>query len=151
MWQLMAELTLSSPNHSHFKVFHPPANIPLFPVPTHSIFHIMPSGYLEGQHPFENVLKPKAVNTLLYTLLLSLPLSVSVSVCLSLSHTHYCIYKFKGFAGAFKPMQKLVCGFWFKRPSFESFRGRRAPQRPSIKSTPLTLQTGRLSLEETLT
>lgn len=145
MWQLMAELTLSSPNHSRFKVFHPPANTPLLPVPTHSIFHIMPSGYLEGQHPFENMLRPKAVNILFYTA------AVSASFCLCLSHTHYCIYKFKGFAGAFKPIQKLVCGFWFKRPSFESFRGQRAPQRPSIKSTPLTSQTGRLSPEETLT
>lgn len=49
MWQLMAELTLSSPNHFYFKLFHPPANIHELPVPIYSTSHTMPSGYFGGR------------------------------------------------------------------------------------------------------
>lgn len=86
------KLTLSSPQPLPFQKFCIlPANTPRLPVPISPSPTSCPLATWRGRRPFENILRLKAVNTLLI-----LPLTLSLFLCVSLSHTHNCIYNFKG-------------------------------------------------------
>lgn len=111
------KLTLSSPQPLPFQSFtsfckYTSASSPHpLHLPCHALW--LPGG--AGVH-LRIFLRLKAVNTLLDIA----ANSVSISLCVSLSHTHNCIYNFKGLAISSKPSQKLVHDFCFNRPSLES-------------------------------
>lgn len=95
------KLTLSSPQPLPFQSFSSSCKYTLASSP--QLLHL-PLATWRGRRHLRIFLRLKAVNTVL-------DIAVNfVSLCLSLislSHTHNCIYNFKGLAISMKPSQKL--------------------------------------------